>query len=475
MGSFNLACAISGLPVTPGDDVYVMLVTRNHEYGWTDDVYTNAYWVPRSPAMLGKYDDYGRVTLSDSEGERAIQRLTEAMLDLEAVERGSSRGAHVKHGMGLPAYLEAIQEGNVSVLCASWQALREANRSFDLRYETKKPPPPVIGPIPTVSSVVAVLDSGGYKANSPSANSYIVDAYGDGEVVVRCPSFGALRLEDASRLLSANRYVCALSRGRGVTEDKVLRVFAQPGPWVEVAESSSKSWTQDPDDKAMLVGRAVIRADVWRRLLDMPVPSWRRAEGTALDRYVNDESALRRTWAEALRLNIGLDEAEETCRRISARSEADRTLWGDGDPSPLAGHLGLRAGGGSGSPQISGWSEHYEAWVLANLAEGDAPKAAPAVGQRFAECCMVYDHLQSRSMRLMPSQYAGQDERWIAFEVFHRMVASLAASEERKYQAEEAAWRLQASDVTALQEPGEKFKKKAKAKKRKKASSGKRA
>lgn len=474
MGSFNLACAISGLPVTPGDECFVMLVTRNHEYGWTDDVYTNAYWVPRSPAMLGKYDDYGRVTLSDAEGDRAIQRLTEAMLDLEAVERGSSRGAHVKKGMGLDAYLEAIQEGNVSVLCASWQALREANRSFDLRYETKKPPPPVIGPIPTVSSVVAVLDSAGLKANDPGAASYTVNAYDDGEIVVSCASWGVLKLEDAIAPLTAEHYVCALSRGRGVNEDKVLRVFAQPGPWVEVAESSSKSWTQDPDDKAMLVGRAVIRADVWRRLLDMPVPSWRNPEGIVFERYVNDEAKLRSVWSESLKSAAGFDEVE-TYKRLTARSEADRTLWGDGDPSPLAGHLGLRAGGGSGSPQISGWSEHYEAWVLANLAEGDAPKAAPAVGQRFAECCMVYDHLQSRSMRLMPSQYAGQDERWIAFEVFHRMVASLAASEERKYQAEEAAWRLQASDVTALQEPGEKFKKKAKAKKRKKASSGKRA
>lgn len=214
MGSFNVACAISGLPCTPGDPVYAILLTRNAHYD-NRDVYPNSVWVPRTPAMAGTYDDYGRVAFSDDPTEKVLQRLACSMLDLESVEAAGSlgRGGHVRHGMGLLAYLEAIEEGTLVVSCAADRDMRKMAVDFVAKHAAPAPPEPMVGPIPTIGSVVAVLEAGGFKANDPATTCFFVSEIEKGEIVVNCESWGGLKIEEAATVL-AKTYAAVLARAR---------------------------------------------------------------------------------------------------------------------------------------------------------------------------------------------------------------------------------------------------------------------
>ena len=53
-GSWNETCALTGLPILEGDEVYVIKVQNR----------TQKYLLPCSPAFLGTYDDYGSVVWS---------------------------------------------------------------------------------------------------------------------------------------------------------------------------------------------------------------------------------------------------------------------------------------------------------------------------------------------------------------------------------------------------------------------------
>ena len=430
MGSFNISCAVSGLPCTPGDQVYAMLLTR-HSTGSSRDVYSNAMWVPRTPAMAGTYYDYGRVDLSDEAHEQVLQRIACGLLDVEAVERGDDRDSHVRRGMPIADYLNAASEDTLSVSCESWRSIREMNDRLEQEwvesgFSPPKPPEPLIGPIPTVGSIVAVLKQGGLKANDTAA-SWWVNEIEKGEIVVSCRSWGGLKIEDAAEAIASHSgYVGVLARGRGNDEDTVLRVFPKPKAdgWV----GPGHTWDRDePRDVAL----AVIRADVWDALLGLVVPSWMHDGGIAREQYATDEAALRE---QALRVISSSRASGEPAaiRRALNHSTIDLLLLER--KSTVAGHLGpVSPGGGAGSPGITGWGQHYEAWLHMLVAKDPgALDTADLVGQRFAAGCMVYDHLSVRAARIMPSQYAGQDEHWDSHAALHRALAKIAWSEQLK-------------------------------------------
>lgn len=427
MGSFNVACAISGLPCTPGDQVYAMLLTRNNA-GDSRDVYPNDVWVPRTPAMLGTYADYGRVDFSDEPAEMVLQRLACSMLDVESVEAAGSlgRGGHVRHGMGLLAYLEAIEEGTLVVSCAADRDMRKMAVDFVAKHAAPAPPEPLVGPIPTIGSVVAVLEAGGLKANDPATTCFFVSEFEKGEIMVNCESWGGLKIEEAATVL-AKTYAAVLARGRGHEDGAVVRVFPKPKTdgWV----GPEPKWIRDEPREVAL---AVIRKDVWNAMLAHSVTTWREDEGIALPRYVEAEQAFRKF---SLDFDDGCgdhDDPSGPLSRTLKRTSADSLLWEK--RSVIAGHLGMvSCSGGSGAPGITGWALHHEAWLdmLASKA-ADVVETADDCGRRFAECCMVYDHLSIRSMRVMPSQYAGQDSSWADHGYLHHALVVIAATELRK-------------------------------------------
>ena len=426
MGSFNVACAISGLPCTPGDPVYAILLTRN-KAGDSRDSYPNDVWVPRTPAMLGTYADYGRVDFSDEIAEQTLQRLACVMLDLESVETSGSlgRGGHVRHGMGLAAYLNAIDEGTLVVSCESSRSIREMNAKFETVGATQAENEPLIGPIPTVSSVVAVLEAGGLKSNDPAASCFFVSEVEKGEIVVSCESWGRLKIEEATAVV-AKTYAAVIARGRGHDESEVVRVF--PKPKAEGWVGPAPWWIrEDPRSVAL----AVVRADVWDAMLKLRVPSWRHEGGLSLDHYVEAEQVFR-DLSLGFNDGRGSDDLDPTLRRALNRGSIDNILWEQ--RSPVTGHLGCTScAGGSGAPGITGWSLHHEAWrdMIASK-DPVVLETAAAVGLRFAECCMVYDHMATMSMRIMPSKYAGQDPQWGTHANLHHTIAEIAMEEKRK-------------------------------------------
>lgn len=63
MGSWNGTCGISQLPIMPGDDVAIFLIKENmsSQINHFGCVHADDYYFPISPALIGKYDDCGRV------------------------------------------------------------------------------------------------------------------------------------------------------------------------------------------------------------------------------------------------------------------------------------------------------------------------------------------------------------------------------------------------------------------------------
>jgi hypothetical protein len=444
MGSFNLACAVSGLPCTPGDPVYTLILTHNHEYGESRDVYSNALWTPRSPALRGTYYDYGRVKLSTKPEEKVLQAVTRQLLDVESVEGGGSRNTPIRHGMDLADYLEAINEDGVVVSCESWRAIREMNdRSLEslVAHGIVEPEPakPTVGPIPTVGSVVAVLEQGGLKANDPNAPHFHVHEYEKGEIVVTCEPWGSLTIEEAKAAMDLDEtYVSVTTRSRGHDEMRcALRVFPQP---------KAKGWVGPDhflDDPPRRLTSAVIRADVWHALLGMNIPTWRTEEkdGIALSNYMNDEKAIRKIWFKHREWAEGSVDDAAALQRALKRSHITTFLWGGYEkgsrPSTLAGHLGQGScSGGSGSPGITGWADHYERWLDALAQDPDVAATADLVGQRFAQCGMIYDHLSLRNLRIMPSQYAGQEKFWPQHAMLHDEIRHIAAKAQLAHDAD---------------------------------------
>lgn len=64
MGSWNGTCGVSQLPIMYGDDVAIFLMKKNkyNREDYMGCVHSDNFYEPVSPAIFGRYDDYGRVT-----------------------------------------------------------------------------------------------------------------------------------------------------------------------------------------------------------------------------------------------------------------------------------------------------------------------------------------------------------------------------------------------------------------------------
>lgn len=83
MGSWDETCAISNLPISPGDKVYWLLLTKNPYTKFSETgCYSNDFFFVRSIPILGKYEDCGEVKVSDGEELFVQAMLNQFKVDL---------------------------------------------------------------------------------------------------------------------------------------------------------------------------------------------------------------------------------------------------------------------------------------------------------------------------------------------------------------------------------------------------------
>jgi RNA polymerase sigma-70 factor (ECF subfamily) len=88
----------------------------------------------------------------------------------------------------------------------------------------------VIGPIPAVGSVVAVLEAAGLHANNPAETSFTVNEIERGEIVVSCTSWSGLKIADAAKAIEDDpapsiSVVTYMELVQGVRDKKELKTI----------------------------------------------------------------------------------------------------------------------------------------------------------------------------------------------------------------------------------------------------------
>jgi hypothetical protein len=121
MGSFNETCALSCLPITYGDPVKLLFLTRN-PYSTTCDehfaqrgCYHNDQWFVRTPPITGTYADYGKCDFEES----YLTKLIEKTFSTDVVELpfgyNECHAPPVSSHSNIHQFLEAAWEGRLLV------------------------------------------------------------------------------------------------------------------------------------------------------------------------------------------------------------------------------------------------------------------------------------------------------------------------------------------------------------------------
>lgn len=95
MGSWSETCALSNLPITIGDEVVWLLLTKNPYADNGTGCYFNDYFFVRSVPIFGKYDDYGEMAPGENEGlflELVKQQFALDLMRHEQNERDKTCG-----------------------------------------------------------------------------------------------------------------------------------------------------------------------------------------------------------------------------------------------------------------------------------------------------------------------------------------------------------------------------------------------
>lgn len=304
MGSFDLSCSVSGLPIRCNDPVLFFLVTQNSSVrSCTHGV--DGLWVARTFPLRARYNDYGTV---EEVEEGPLRDVVMEGLALDVVEKGVGdnvcHDVAVRRDMDFDGLLRALWEGRVEVR-AGWA-----------RGPTKKPTRDEVrgwdadaGPgVPTIRRVEEVLTGAGLTVafnvdgdwNLP--HGYIVDRVDAGEVSVRYfGGFGRSQEETAAHLEKVLPLLAEYSAVLWPYDYNEAEIRVRPRVGKEF-HRAHHYW-----DGNLPVEQAMIRQDVWDALLRLRVPkSWYSLGGetVGVEEYVRDA---RRTWRDLSR-PAGLDE-----------------------------------------------------------------------------------------------------------------------------------------------------------------------
>lgn len=121
MGSWSETCALSNLPITIGDEVYMILLTKNPYANFSSTgCYVNDFFFVRSIPLLGVYCDYGEINLCPGEEKKfelVKQQFELDLLPKEETERNRlfSIPEIKAENLSFKALLDWFHEGSVRI------------------------------------------------------------------------------------------------------------------------------------------------------------------------------------------------------------------------------------------------------------------------------------------------------------------------------------------------------------------------
>ena len=273
MGSFSFTCGISGLSIEAGDDVRVFLLTKNpYNSGAGNCCYMHDMWIPRTPALRAKYNDYGSIDRIHH-NDKFVQDLWLRGLDVDLVEKGvGDNNIHdvaTRRGMTFDQLCEAIGEGRLEVRQDTKDFWRQPSRFVD-DLATR----PVTMKIPTLALVETTLMASGLKVSTEyHNNNYLVDSPVLGLIRVRWAGSNFLKDEEKLRAAVAALEPCGFATvltsgsGRYAASAVDLLVTAPPGA---SEHPCGPRWDSTDDDRTLAVNWVMIREDVWQKLAQLP-------------------------------------------------------------------------------------------------------------------------------------------------------------------------------------------------------------
>lgn len=143
MGSFNTTCMASQQTIAPGDNCYVLPISKAP---WQDLNYPHGFWTPVGNFLSGTYADYGRVMLDETAINSArLLQFAQTLYDTEA-----GVGANFKEliDQQMPALAGALSNSEATAdglalfpeLAALWEAYEFAAQEFNAFIDTEGRP-----------------------------------------------------------------------------------------------------------------------------------------------------------------------------------------------------------------------------------------------------------------------------------------------------------------------------------------------
>lgn len=258
MGSFNMTCCLSGLPISAGDEIKYFLLTENP---YEDNIvcYIHDMWFPRTWPLRSKYNDYGSIEDYDEKSPAAYILIEGLKTDLVEVGVGNNsvHDVSTKKGMPFKDTLDAIWEGRLLVE-------RETNDSQAWKEKHAEQFEEPEG-LPTLQNVERVLRDAGHLVENTD-KGYLVDEREYGWVRVRCGGFGS-RLDLGSILpLLQEKYAAMLTVGTGnYAHGSEIQLMPKPmgrkNPHLSIHRNES--------EKPLKVFQGMILTEVWDALLEI--------------------------------------------------------------------------------------------------------------------------------------------------------------------------------------------------------------
>jgi len=270
LGSFNATCAISGLPIGPGDPVRYLLLSGNYsERGPVCMPFDK--WEPRTFPIRAEYNDYGSI---ENPEEGIGPQLWLDGLKRDLVPQGwgdnSCHDVPTDPDMTWGQLLEALWEGRVLIdpkkargMSLLDRVLEASDKILLEKARKKRLDPEVPEGVPTLERIKNVL-SGHPAFNGWGNDGFMVDE--TERAVVRVRWHGQDRIDhlETARDLLNEGYAALLVSGSGNYSDEAeVLVFAKPGVRCGRGMHHEAYYAPRP------VAPMMIREDVWQALLKL--------------------------------------------------------------------------------------------------------------------------------------------------------------------------------------------------------------
>lgn len=419
MGSFDLTCCISGLPIRGGDAVMYLLLTENpYAEGRGAGCYITDRWFPRTLPLRATYNDYGSV--EDVEAGPMQEVWLKALeVDLDEVGVGDNAYHDVAtwRGMSFDHMLEAVLEGRLRVR-------REVGivSNADIADKLGMPDSTPAG-VPSLRRVAALIQAGGLNlSRADQAVGYLVDEPTYGCVRVRynygdCGEGGEARAADLREKLEAALRAVGSGYASALWAQAHDSSYHGPGELVFRPHLGTPQFYGDgvrKNDRYLQVVQGLVRMDVWEALISTKLGCWWGGPEKTLKQY---RAGVRAGW-EAVK-----KEADPMLKKLAWMRDGrfmDLTGWAylASDPVPFT------VGPSAHARLLMDWPGLDEETFLA----------------RAAEASFVHAQLSALHRFYRPSEVAGQGGDMVPHARFHAAMSTIAkniadadAAERAKY------------------------------------------